>query len=111
MAPSLPATRRPKTAGGVFGGLDPAETRRAVALGDDDGGGDAGVVAQRQVPPGNPEPYRSRGDRAVDQQRWLSPGVRDDLGIGPEQAARGAKRLREGLLSRKPRRKRVRRQG
>ena len=33
-----------------------------------DGGGDAGVVTQRQVPPGDPEPARGGGDRAVDQQ-------------------------------------------
>src|SRR5580692_6087508 len=45
MTPSLPATRRPKTAGGVFGVLDPAEAYRAVALGDDDVG-----VGPQQAP-------------------------------------------------------------
>ena len=88
--------------------LDPAETGLAVALGDDDGGGDAGVVTQRQVPPGHPEPARGGGDGAADLQRRASSVVADDLGIGPEQTAGRAERLREGLLGRKARRQRAR---
>src|ERR1700722_1126732 len=91
--------------------LGPAEADLPGALGDDDGGGDTGVVAQRQVPPGDAETARGRRHRAVDQQRRSSPVVRDHLGIGPEEAARCAKRLREGFLGGETRGQRVRRQG
>jgi hypothetical protein len=60
------------------------------------------------MPLGDAEAACGGGDRAVDPQRRPSAVVRDDLSVGPEQAARGAERLGQGFLSGEASRERVR---
>ena len=89
----------------------PSPAAPGCAFGDDHRAGDARVVAEREVPVRDAEPGGGRRDRAADLQVRPAARAGDDLGVGPEQAARRAERLRQGLLGREARRQGAQRAG
>src|ERR1700761_5056552 len=78
---------------------DPAETRwLRCSLRDDHGAGDARVVGEGEVPAGDAEADRGVRDGASDREAGAAARFGDDLGVGPQQAARRSERLGQSFL-------------